>query len=377
MRVPFLDLRAQHDPIRAELQAAINEVIDNSSFAGGPFVARFEDEFAAFCQTSHAIGVGNGTDALWLALLARGIGPGDEVITVPNSFMATAEAISYCGATPVFVDVDENTYTLDPARLEAAITPRTKAVIPVHLYGQMADMDPIMEIAGRHGLFVLEDACQAHGAEYRGRCAGSIGHAGAFSFYPGKNLGALGEAGAVTTSDRDLADRIKCLREHGQSRKYHHSHIGWNARMDGIQAAALRIKLKNLAAGNAARRSNADRYNRLLADTEDVVTPFVADYSKPVYHLYVVRVSDRDRLLSELGQRGIACGIHYPKPIHLQDAYKFLNLGPGSFPIAEKHAREILSLPMFPELTPAQIEAVVRELKSLLPQFKGAVAISA
>jgi dTDP-4-amino-4,6-dideoxygalactose transaminase len=377
MRVPFLDLRAQHDPIRAELQAAINEVIDNSSFAGGPFVARFEDEFAAFCQTSHAIGVGNGTDALWLALLARGIGPGDEVITVPNSFMATAEAISYCGATPVFVDVDENTYTLDPARLEAAITPRTKAVIPVHLYGQMADMDPIMEIAGRHGLFVLEDACQAHGAEYRGRCAGSIGHAGAFSFYPGKNLGALGEAGAVTTSDRDLADRIKCLREHGQSRKYHHSHIGWNARMDGIQAAALRIKLKNLAAGNAARRSNADRYNRLLADTEEVVTPFVADYSKPVYHLYVVRVSDRDRLLSELGQRGIACGIHYPKPIHLQDAYKSLNLGPGSFPIVEKHAREILSLPMFPELTPAQIEAVVRELKSLLPQFKGAVAISA
>ncbi|MGD1032548.1 MAG: DegT/DnrJ/EryC1/StrS family aminotransferase, partial [Opitutaceae bacterium] len=291
MRVPFLDLRAQHDPIRAELLAAINEVIDNSAFAGGPVVAKFEEEFAAFCQTAHAVGVGNGTDALWLALLARGIGPGDEVITVPNSFMATAEAISYCGATPVFVDVDESTYTLDPARLEAAITPRTKAVIPVHLYGQMADMDPIMEIAGRHGLFVLEDACQAHGAEYKGRRAGSIGHAGAFSFYPGKNLGALGEAGAVTTNDQALADRIKCLREHGQSRKYHHSHIGWNARMDGIQAAALRIKLKNLARANMARRSNAALYDRLLAGVESVITPFVAEYSKPVYHLYVIRVA--------------------------------------------------------------------------------------
>jgi len=245
MKVPFLDLRAQHEPIRAELLAAINEVIDSSAFAGGPFVARFEEDFAAFCQTAHAVGVGNGTDALWLALLARGIGPGDEVITVPNSFLATAEAISYCGATPVFVDVDEQTYTLDPALLEAAITPRTKAVIPVHLYGQMADMDPIMEIAGRHGLFVLEDACQAHGAEYKGRRAGSIGHAAAFSMYPGKNLGALGEAGAVTTNDPDLAERVKCLREHGQSKKYHHSHIGWNARMDGIQGAvfwpALRV----------------------------------------------------------------------------------------------------------------------------------------
>jgi dTDP-4-amino-4,6-dideoxygalactose transaminase len=377
MRVPFLDLRAQHDPIRAELLAAINEVIDNSAFAGGPVVAKFEEEFAAFCQTAHAAGVGNGTDALWLALLARGIGPGDEVITVPNSFMATAEAISYCGATPVFVDVDESTYTLDPARLEAAITPRTKAVIPVHLYGQMADMDPIMEIAGRHGLFVLEDACQAHGAEYKGRRAGSIGHAGAFSFYPGKNLGALGEAGAVTTNDQALADRIKCLREHGQSRKYHHSHIGWNARMDGIQAAALRIKLKNLAHANKARRSNAALYDRLLAGVESVITPFVADYSKPVYHLYVIRVAERDRLLAELGQRGIACGIHYPKPIHLQEAYKDLRLGPGSFPIVESQAGQLLSLPMFPELTSAQIELVVRELKSLLPQLKGVEAISA
>ena len=377
MRVPFLDLRAQHDPIRAELLAAISEVIDNSAFAGGPVIARFEEEFASFCRTAHAVGVGNGTDALWLALLARGIGPGDEVITVPNSFMATAEAISFTGATPVFVDVDERTYTLDPAQLEAAITPRTKAVIPVHLYGQMADMDPILEIAARQGLFVLEDACQAHGAEYKGRRAGSIGHAGAFSFYPGKNLGALGEAGAVTTDDPALADRIKCLREHGQSKKYHHSHIGWNGRMDGIQAAALRIKLKNLARGNAARRANAARYDRLLANVEGVVTPFAAPHSSPVYHLYVIRVAERDRLLAELGQRGIACGIHYPKPIHLQEAYGALGLGPGSFPVAESQAEELLSLPMFPELTGAQIETVVRELKSLLPQFRGVEAISA
>ena len=377
MRVPFLDLRAQHDPIRAELLAAISEVIDNSAFAGGPVVARFEEEFASFCRTAHAVGVGNGTDALWLALLARGIGPGDEVITVPNSFMATAEAISFTGATPVFVDVDERTYTLDPARLAAAITPRTKAVIPVHLYGQMADMDPILEIAARRGLFVLEDACQAHGAEYKGRRAGSIGHAGAFSFYPGKNLGALGEAGAVTTDDPALADRIKCLREHGQSKKYHHSHIGWNGRMDGIQAAALRIKLKNLARGNAARRANAARYDRLLANVEGVVAPFVAPYSTPVYHLYVIRVAERDRFLAELGKRGIACGIHYPKPIHLQEAYSALGLGAGSFPIAESQAEELLSLPMFPELTGAQIETVVRELKSLLPQFRGVEAISA
>lgn len=367
MRVPFLDLRAQHDPIRAELIAAVNDVIDNSAFAGGPVVAQFEEDFASFCQTSYAIGVGNGTDALWLALLARGIGPGDEVITVPNSFMATAEAITYCGATPVFVDVDENTYTLDPARLEASITPRTKAVIPVHLYGQMADMDPIMEIARHRGLFVLEDACQAHGAEYKGRRAGSIGHAGAFSMYPGKNLGAIGEAGAVTTNDPVIAERIRCLREHGQAKKYHHSHVGWNARMDGIQAAVLRIKLKTLARGNAARRAHAQHYDRLLARLDGVITPVVAPGRTSVFHLYVVRVAERDRILATLGQRGIACGIHYPKPIHLQVAYAHLGLRAGSFPIAERQAVELLSLPMFPELTSEQVETVATEFKSVLP----------
>ena len=371
-QVPFLDLKAQHDPIRAELLAAISEVIDRNAYAGGPYVAKFEEDFAKFCSVKHAIGVGNGTDALWLALLAKGIGPGDEVITVPNTFIATAEAISYCGATPVFVDVDERTFTMDPARLEKAITPRTKAVIPVHLYGQMADMDPIMEIAKRHGLMVVEDACQAHGATYKGRAAGTIGDAGAFSMYPGKNLGALGEAGAVITNDSALATKIKVLRDHGQETKYHHSSIGWNCRMDGIQGAALQIKLKRLAAGNDARRGHAKLYGELLAGVNGVIAPTVASYGVPVFHLYVVRVPDRDRILQELGQRGVSCGIHYPKPVHLQEAYASLGLKAGSFPISERTAGELLSLPMFPELTKAQIETVVRELKALLPAAKGA-----
>lgn len=366
MNVPFLDLKAQHDPIRDELLAAIGEVIDRSAFAGGPYVAAFEKDFAAFCQAKHAIGVGNGTDALWFALIAAGIGAGDEVITAPNSFMATAEAISYAGATPVFADVDASTYTLDPAKIEAAITPRTKAIIPVHLFGQTADMDPIMVIAKRHGLVVIEDACQAHGAEYKGRRAGSIGHAGCFSFYPGKNLGALGEGGAVTTQDDALASRIRVLRDHGQDRKYFHSVIGWNGRMDGIQAAALSIKLKRLERGNAARRERAQQYDGLLRGVPGLVVQSPAPYATHVYHLYVIRVDEQERLLRAMGERGIACGIHYPVPIHLQKAYAHLGLGPGSFPVAETCCKEVLSLPMFPELKSEQVEAVVRELKTLL-----------
>ncbi len=366
MPVPFLNLRAQHDPLRSELLASIAEVIDSSAFAGGPYVARFEEDFAAFCDTRHAIGVGNGTDALWLPLLALGVGPGDEVITVAHTFIATAEAISYCGAKPVFVDIDETTYTLNPALLEAAITPRTKAIIPVHLYGQMADMDPIMAIAARHNLPVIEDACQAHGAEYKGRKAGTIGIAGAFSFYPGKNLGALGEAGAVVTSDAALATKIQVLRDHGQKTKYYHSVIGWNARMDGIQGAALRIKLRVLAAGNAARRAHAGRYSEKLAGVAGVATPQVAGHGVPVFHLYVVRVANRDQVLAALGQRGIACGIHYPKPVHLQEAYASLGYQRGSLPVTERCADEILSLPMFPELTDAQIDTVVTELQAVL-----------
>ncbi len=366
IQVPFLDLKAQHDPIRAELLAAIGEVIDRSAFAGGPYVAKFEADFAAYCGARHAVGVGNGTDALWLALLARGIGPGDEVITVPNTFIATAEAISYCGATPVFVDIDESTYTMNPALLERAITPKTKAVIPVHLYGQMADMDPIMEIAKRHNLMVVEDACQAHGASYKGRKAGTIGDAGAFSFYPGKNLGALGEGGGITTNDQALADRMKVFRDHGQETKYHHSCIGWNARMDGIQGAALQIKLKRLEAGNEARRKHARMYGELLKGVPGIKLPTVASYGVPVFHLYVVRVAERDRILSAMAQRGVSCAIHYPKPVHLQKAYASLGYAPGSFPVSERTAVELLSLPMYPELTVAQIETVVRELKALL-----------
>ncbi|MBX7123327.1 MAG: DegT/DnrJ/EryC1/StrS family aminotransferase [Opitutaceae bacterium] len=366
--VPFLDLRAQHDPIRAELLAAFNEVIDQNAFAGGPFVQKFEEDFAAFCRAKHAIGVGNGTDALWFALLALGVGPGDEVITVSATFMATAEAISYCGAKPVFVDIDEATYTMNPALLERAITPRTKAIVPVHLYGQVADMDPILEIAKRHGIPVVEDACQAHGAEYKGRRAGTMGDLGCFSFYPGKNLGALGEAGGVTTQDATLAAKVRTLREHGQEKRYFHSMIGWNGRMDGLQAVALRIKLRALDKGNASRRTNAALYSRLLAEVPGVIAPVVAAYGAPVFHLYVVRVKNRDTVLAKLGERGIGCGIHYPKPIHLQQAYAHLGLGPGTTPVAERCAQEILSLPMFPELTAIQIETVVSELRQVLQQ---------
>jgi dTDP-4-amino-4,6-dideoxygalactose transaminase len=364
--VPFLNLRAQHDPLRAEILAAIQDVIDNSAFAGGPFVTRFEEEFSHFCGTRHTVALGSGTEALWLALIALGIRPGHEVITVPATFLATAEAISYCGAKPVFVDVDERTYTIDPAAIERAITPRTRAIIPVHLYGQMADMDPIMDIARRHNLFVIEDACQAHGAEYKGRKAGSIGHAGCFSFYPGKNLGAMGEAGAVTTNDSALAGEIAMLRDHGQEKKYHHARIGWNARMDGIQAAVLRLKLRGLAHGNAMRRRNARLYDELLAGVDEVTIPHVAEHNVPVYHLYVIRVKARDQVFQSMAQRGIMCGIHYPIPVHLQPAYENLRLGAGSFAVAEQCANEVLSLPMFPELSSSDIETVVRELKAVV-----------
>lgn len=364
--VPFLNLRAQHDPLRAELVDAMQQVIDASAFAGGPFVAQFEHQFAAFCGTHHAIGVSSGTEALWLALLSVGVRPGDQVITVPSTFMATAEAITYCGATPVFVDVDERTNTMDPALVERAITPRTRAIIPVHLYGQMADMDPIMEIARRRGLYVIEDACQAHGAEYKGKRAGSIGHAGCFSFYPGKNLGALGEAGAVVTNDAALAHEISVLRDHGQTVKYEHARVGWNGRMDGVQAAVLSIKLKHLEKGNQTRRAHARKYKELLAGLDQVTVPYEAPYGMPVYHLYVVRVKGREQIRAELARRGIQCGIHYPIPIHLQKAYHHLQLDRGSFPVAERWADEVLSLPMFPELTPVQLELVANELGDVL-----------
>jgi dTDP-4-amino-4,6-dideoxygalactose transaminase len=288
--------------------------------------------------------------------------------------MATAEAITYCGAKPVFVDIDPATYTLNPDALEAAITPRTKAIIPVHLFGQVADMDPIIEIARQHGLLVIEDACQAHGAAYKGRRAGSIGDAGCFSFYPGKNLGAWGEAGAVVTNDTALRDRLRVLRDHGQAAKYHHSCIGWNARMDGIQGAVLRVKLRTLERGNDLRRAHAQLYGKLLADCDGLVVRPPAEHGSHAYHLYVVQVQDRDRILEAMAQAGISCGIHYPRPIHLQEAYSSLGLGPGSFPVAERCASEFLSLPMFPELTATQIGIVARELRCLMEPSKNAEA---
>lgn len=366
MKVPFLDLKAHHDPIRQEVMAAINQVVDANAFAGGPFVARFEEAYAGYCETKYCVGVANGTDSLWFSLLALGVGPGHEVITVPMTFMATVEAITYAGATPVFVDIDPVTYTIDVAKIEAAITPRTKAIIPVHLFGQCADMDPIMEIARRHNLVVIEDAAQAQGARYKERKAGSIGDAGSFSFYPGKNLGAWGEAGAVTTSDAGLRERLQMFREHGQQKKYYHDVVGWNGRMDGLQGAVLSVKLKYLDLANEGRRRAAARYNELLAGTPGVILPTEAEYARSIYHVYAVRIEQRAAVMHLLGERGIGCGIHYPVPVHLQKAYAALGHHVGDFPVSEACADSFLSLPMFPELTDAQLETVVAEFKACL-----------
>jgi dTDP-4-amino-4,6-dideoxygalactose transaminase len=366
MHIPFVDLRAQYQTIKSEVDTAMWEVIDACAFAGGPFVEAFEADFARFCGSKFAVGVSNGTEALWLALHALGIGPGDEVITVPNTFIATAEAISFCGARPVFVDVDENTYTMDPDLLESAITPRTKAVIPVHLFGQMAEMEPIMAVSGRHGLPVIEDASQAQGAEYKGKRAGSLGVAGCFSFYPSKNLGAFGEAGAVVTNDRELVGKLRLLRDHGQAPRYHHQVVGWNARMDGLQGAILKVKLRYLSAWNESRLRNALLYDSLLAGVNGIATPVTNEGAKHVFHVYAVRTDRRDALMKHLEHSSVGCGIHYPVPIHLQQAYAFLGLQKGSYPVAEKCAEELLSLPMYPELREHQVRSVVDRIKQFL-----------
>ena len=371
MKTPFLDLEAHHAPMREEILDEIRKVVEKNAFAGGPFVEAFEADFAEYCHTRHAVAVGSGTEALWLALLARGIGPGDEVITVPNTFIATAEAISFTGATPVFVDIWDDTMAMNPAGIADVITPRTKAIVPVQLYGQTADMDSICAIAREHGLFVLEDACQAHGAEYHGRRAGSLGDAGCFSFYPGKNLGAWGEGGALVTDDEALANGVKELRDHGQPRKYMHSRVGWNSRMDGIQAAVLRIKLKYLEKSTEARRRHAASYGLQLDGVENLKLPVESEGYRHVYHLYPIRVPQRAAIMEQLAADGIGCAIHYPVCIHLQEAYRHLGLAEGSFPVAERSAEELISLPMYGELNREQVDFVSSRVTHHLAKLEG------
>jgi dTDP-4-amino-4,6-dideoxygalactose transaminase len=366
LQVPFVDLAAQYATIVEEINEAILKVVHGTNFILGWDVGLFEKEFAAFCEAEYAVGVDSGTSALELTLRAYGIGPGDEAITAANTFIATALAISYTGATPVLVDVDPQTYTIDVSEMGRAITARTKAIIPVHLYGHPADMDPILEIAQQHGLVVIEDACQAHGAKYKGKRVGSLGHAAAFSFYPAKNLGAYGDGGMVITNDERVAESVRMLRDYGQREKYHHELQGYNRRLDTLQAAVLRVKLQHLGAWNAARRQRAQLYSELLSHCP-VVVPVDADYAETVYHLYVIRVENRDKLRAYLHDKGIATGIHYPIPIHLQPAYRDLGYEKGSFPVTEEYAGQILSLPMYAELTPGLVEYVVEAIRDFVP----------
>ena len=365
LQVPFVDLAAQYSTIADEINETTSRIIQKADFILGREVRLFEEEVAAFSEARYAVGVDSGTSALELALRAYDIGPGDEVITAANSFIASALAISHAGATPVLVDVDPFTHTIDVTGIERAITSRTKAIIPVHLYGHPAHMDPIRKIAEQHGLIVIEDACQAHGARYKGRRAGSLGHAAAFSFYPGKNLGAYGDGGMVVTNDADIRKRLEMLRNYGQEEKYHHLTQGFNRRLDTLQAAVLRVKLKYLEKWNAARRWQAELYHRLLAGTA-LVLPSEAVGAQSVWHLYVIRTEYRDKLKEYLASRGIAAGIHYPVPIHLQPAYKNLGYKRGSFPVTEQYAQRILSLPMYAELTPELIEYVSKSILTFL-----------
>jgi dTDP-4-amino-4,6-dideoxygalactose transaminase len=385
-KIPFLDLLSPHEEMKEELCAVFETALKTGGFIGGPMVEDFERDFARFCESRHCVGVASGTDAVRFALIAAGINPGEIVITVPNTFIATAEAITQAGARPAFVDVDERTYNMDPDKLreyletactmddrgrpiDGATGRRVAAVVPVHLYGQMCDMDAILEVAALYNLTVIEDACQAHGAEYlsakenRWRIAGSMGRAAAFSFYPGKNLGACGEAGAVTTDDPGLAQRIRMLRDHGQARKYYHHIEGYNGRLDAIQAGILRLKLRRLDAWNESRREVADRYRELLTEANAAeLIPYEPDWAKSVYHLYVTRVPERESAMRQLSEANIGTGIHYPVPLHLQKAYEYLGYKTGDFPISEAVAPEIMSLPMFPGLQPHQQLQVVAKI---------------
>ena len=390
--IPFLDLVTPHVELEADLTAVFLEVIRSAGFIGGPMVENFEKEFATFCHTDRAVAVNSGTDALRFALTAAGEKPGDVVVTVPHTFIATTEAISQAGALPEFVDIDERTYNMDPVKLRAYLESRctqkdgqliskrsgrrVTAIVPVHLYGQMADMDAILELAEQYQLVVVEDACQAHGAEYFSRKrnrwlrAGSMGLAAAFSFYPGKNLGACGEGGAITTNDSKLADMCKMIRDHGQAKKYYHDIEGYNGRLDAIQTGILSVKLKHLAGWNAQRRERAAEYDRLLAACEArVQAPYEPSWSRAIYHLYVVRTEDREGLMAQLGKAGIGSGIHYPIPLHRQRAYEALGYKAGDFPVCEEIAAEIVSLPMYPHLAAAQQARVVAEILAFNSKF--------
>jgi dTDP-4-amino-4,6-dideoxygalactose transaminase len=366
MNIPFLDLKAQNSALKQEILPIWAEILDSAAFIGGKYVEDFEQEFADLTHTTHCIALNSGTDALRFIFLALALNPGEEIITVPNTFIATTEAISQAGGRPVFVDIDPGTYTLDPKKIEAAITPKTKGIVPVHLYGQPADMDIITAVANKHNLWVVEDACQAHLAEYKGRTAGSLGRAAAFSFYPGKNLGACGDAGAVTTNDPDLAATITMLRDHGQIRKYYHAMEGYNGRCDALQAAALSVKLKHLPQWTEARRSHAQRYRELLQDIPGLTMPQTAPDNLSAYHLFVILLENRDFVMQELTKKGITTGLHYPLPLHRQEAYAHLHLPAGSFPVAEACAERLLSLPLYPELTDAQIVFVCDSIKEIL-----------
>lgn len=398
MSIPFLDLVTPHQELEDELVAIFRSSLNTAGFIGGPVVEAFECDFAAFCEVRHCIGVGSGTDALRFALTAIGVRPGDAVITVPNTFIATTEAISQTGAIPEFVDVDERTYNMDPAKfgeyLERQCDPDpvtrhpisrrsgrpVTAVVPVHLYGQTADMDPIFELAERYNLMVVEDACQAHGAEYysqKQQCwkkAGSLGKAAAFSFYPGKNLGACGEAGAVTTNDEQIAKKVQMLRDHGQLEKYYHEVEGYNGRLDAIQAGILRLKLRHLSGWNYKRRTHAKAYNQMLGSADGLVTPFEPPWARAIYHLYVIRTRSRQTLRECLGAANIGTGIHYPVPLHLQKAYSTLGYREGDFPVSERAATEILSLPMYPQLKIGDKEYVVEHVLTQLRRQSGSLA---
>ncbi|HEV3278034.1 MAG TPA: DegT/DnrJ/EryC1/StrS family aminotransferase [Terriglobia bacterium] len=373
MNVPYFDLKAQYAHLREDILLAVDRVCQGASFILGDEVSLFEREFAEYCEAGYCVAVNSGTSALHLALLSVGVQPGDEVITTANTFIATAEAISYTGAKPVFVDIDPCTANIDPALIEDAITPRTKAILPVHLYGRPADLDPIMEIAARHGVAVLEDACQAHGARYKGKRVGSLGRAAAFSFYPGKNLGAYGEGGALTTNDAQIAEFARAMRDHGQSQRYFHDFVGYNYRMDGFQGAVLRVKLKRLDDWTARRRELADLYRELLSDVA-LDLPQDDPASDCVYHLFVAYVDERERVREALQSCGVQTAVHYPRPVHLQKAYAALGYGPGSLPYTERASDRCLSLPLFPEMTSDQVRFAAEAVAEAVEQTSAVAA---